>query len=584
MNKLNNNLDKENRGSKNFLKKHVNSIIFLLLLTVIVSLITYYRVLVQMEIGPVSDSFDFLSNALVFAGQGIGYSDLFRPPLFPFIISLFFRLGYVFSSTIFIVDGLIFIFGVIGMFLFLKLQFNDIESFLGGLLYATFPIVLSLLGFGFSDLASVSFTIWTFYFLVLAVKRDSKFFYLAFPFFILAFLTRYNNALMIFPILFYLMINRGRINFKNLYTGIIASILIIVPVLILFYEKFGNIIAPFINFGSISTLFSSTIESNAYNPNLLFYLQKFPEFLGIQSFIILLIVALGVVLYLFIRFMGKNLNKNNSIKDLGLKNKNTQIKLILVVLFGIIFLGSFGKTVYLVSELLFFVITYLFYDLTKNRNLKYYDIHIMVFAWFMAFFIFQSVFVFKTNRYFLPMVPPLAYFMILGLSEISKAIKLNFRNMNVTFPIIAIILTSIILLSTASIIPQIVPANKDIVVQNEQIELASQWFMSYDPNYKNQNIYSDTWPNFSWYLRTNVKMVPTFSAYVTNPDGVRNYTINQADVTAFNNYLIANNADYFLSDIPGLNLRFLYSNKRVWQCNYLQKENLKPLNYLEDIL
>ena len=266
-------------------------------------------------------------------------------------------------------------------------------------------------------------------------------------------------------------------------------------------------------------------------------------------------MALGVVLYLFIRFMGKNLNKNNSIKDLGLNYKNTQIKLILVVLFGIIFLGSFGKTVYLVSELLFFVITYLFYDLTKNRNLKYYDIHIMVFVWFMAFFIFQSVFVFKTNRYFLPMAPPLAYFMILGLSEISKAIKLNFRNMNVTFPIIAIILTSIILLSTASIIPQIVPANKDIVVQNEQIELASQWFMSYDPNYKNQNIYSDTWPNFSWYLRTNVKMVPTFSAYVTNPDGVRNYTINQADVTAFNNYLIANNADYFLSDIPGLNLK-----------------------------
>ena len=227
MDKLNNNIDKENRRSKNFLKNHVNSIIFLLLLTVIVSLITYYRVLVQMQIGPVSDSFDFLSNALVFAGQGIGYSDLFRPPLFPFIISLFFRLGYIFSSTIFALDGLIFIFGVIGMFMLLKLQFNNIESFLGGLLYATFPIVISLLGFGFSDLASVSFTIWTFYFLILAVKKDSKFFYLTFPFFILAFLTRYNNILMIFPILLYLTINRGRINFKNLYIGIFASILTI---------------------------------------------------------------------------------------------------------------------------------------------------------------------------------------------------------------------------------------------------------------------------------------------------------------------------------------------------------------------
>ncbi len=554
MDKLNNNLDKENRRSKNFLKNHVNSIIFLLLLTVIVSLITYYRVLVQMEIGPVSDSFDFLSNALVFAGQGIGYSDLLRPPFFPFIISIFFRLGYGFSSTIFAVDGLLFVFGVIGMFMLLKLQFNEIESFLGGLLYATFPIVLLILGFGFSDLASISFTIWTFYFLILAVKKDSKFFYLTFPFFILAFLTRYNNILMIFPILIYLMINRGRINFKNLYIGVFASILTILPVLILFYEKFGNIIAPFISFGSLSTSFSSTIESNAYNPNVLFFIQKFPEFLGIQSSIILLIVALGGVLYLFKRLIGKNRNKNDSIKDSGLKNNNTKIKLILVVLFGIIFIGSFGRTVYLVSELLFFVTAYIFYDLTKNRNLKYYDVHIMVLAWFMAFFIFQSVFVFKTNRYFLPMTPPLAYFMILGLSEISKRIKLNFRNMNMTFPIIAIILTSIILLSTASLIPEIVPANKDIAVQNEQIELASQWFVDYDPNYKNQNIYSDIWPNFSWYLRTNVKMVPTFSAYVTNPDGIKNYTINQADMTAFNNYLMSNNADYYLSDIPGLNL------------------------------
>ena len=142
MNKLNNNLDKENRGSKNFLKKHVNSIIFLLLLTFIVSLITYYRVLVQMEIGPVSDSFDFLSNALVFAGQGIGYSDLFSHRYFHFNLIVL-QIWIMFSQVLFSLGGLIFIFGVIGMFSFFKLQLNDIESFLGGLLYATFPIVLA---------------------------------------------------------------------------------------------------------------------------------------------------------------------------------------------------------------------------------------------------------------------------------------------------------------------------------------------------------------------------------------------------------------------------------------------------------
>ena len=65
----------------NFVEKH-STIILLILLTIIVSLITYYRILVQIDMGPVSDSFDFLSNALVFVGQGTGYSDLLRPPFF----------------------------------------------------------------------------------------------------------------------------------------------------------------------------------------------------------------------------------------------------------------------------------------------------------------------------------------------------------------------------------------------------------------------------------------------------------------------------------------------------------------------
>ncbi len=149
-------------------------------------------------------------------------------------------------------DGVLFIFGVIGLYLLLKIRFNDLESFLGALLYATFPIVLTIVGVGFSDLASVSFTIWAFYFTVLAVKNDSRFFYLSFPFLMFAFLTRYNNALLIFPIFLYILINKDKINFKNIFIGIAASFLIIVPVLIFFYEKFGNIIYPFINFGSTS--------------------------------------------------------------------------------------------------------------------------------------------------------------------------------------------------------------------------------------------------------------------------------------------------------------------------------------------
>ena len=163
--------------------------------------------MIQIDIGPLSDSVDFFTNALVFAGQGIGYSDLMRPPFFSFITAIFVKMGYTSINTVFAVDGGFFVFGVIGFYLLLKTRFNDIESFLGSLIYATFPIVLAILGTGFSDLASVSLTIWTFYFTILAVKNDSRFFYLSFPFAMLAFLARYNSALLIFPIFLYIFIN-----------------------------------------------------------------------------------------------------------------------------------------------------------------------------------------------------------------------------------------------------------------------------------------------------------------------------------------------------------------------------------------
>jgi 4-amino-4-deoxy-L-arabinose transferase-like glycosyltransferase len=503
--------------------------------------------------GPVSDSFDFLSNALVFAGQGMGYSDLLRPPFFPFLISLIFRLGIVYTNIIFVLDGILFIFGVIGLFFLLKLRFNDLESFLGALLYATFPIVLTVLSVGFSDLASVTFSIWALYFTVLAVKKDSRFFILVFPFFMFAFLTRYNSALLIFPIFLYILINREKINLKNIIMGICPSILIILPVLFFYYQKFGNIIYPFINFGSSSTALTASTESLSYEPSIFFFIQKFPAFVGAQGITIILILVLGIVLYLIYQFINKK-RVNKELFNVLSFDRAFKIKLLVFIILGIIFLGSFGKTVYMLSELLFFAIAYLFYDIVKSMEIKDIDLHIMILAWFMAFFIFHSIFVLKDNRYFVLMAPPVAYFMILGLSEISTRVKIRYKNKNITFPVLAVILTVIMLSSTATQIPQILESNNDKVIANQQMIESSQWFMSYDPDYKNKNIYSDLYPNFSWYLKTNVKPVPIFKDNQTFTNGVKNSTFNQEDSNAYNNYLVTNNADYYFCLRPGLNL------------------------------
>jgi 4-amino-4-deoxy-L-arabinose transferase-like glycosyltransferase len=534
----------------NIFKKY-SSHILLVILIIIISLITYYRVIIQIDIGPLSDSCDFLSNAFVFAGQNMSYFDPTRPPFFSFLLSLIFKMGFVDTNTIFILDGLLYIFGVIGLYFLLKLHFNDIESFLGALLYATFHTILVVMGSGFSDLASVSFTIWTLYFLILAVKRDSKFFYLTFPFAMLAFLTRYNSALIIFPILLYILINKTEIkNIKNIFIGISASVLLLIPVFIFFYEKSGNLLYSFTSsFGMTS---NTSLSGNvAYDPNLFFFIDRFPSFIGFEGIFIILIIVGGFLLYAILKFKQTQKKLPNGLK---IETPSKKIKWTLFGVLTLLFIGSFGQILSYFSEVLFFILIYLFYDLIKNLNIKDIDTHLLFFTWFMAFFIFQSIFVIKDNRYFVVMAPPVAYFLVLCLSKISNEFAIKIKKHNVTFPLLAVVLTLIIFFSAAITIPSIQESNHSTKVTNEIVTLASDWFIKYDPYYKNKIIYSDLWPQFSWYLKTNVIPMPEFKGGQKFYSGVTDYNLTPQDNIEYNQELNNNNVDYYFSARKGLNL------------------------------
>lgn len=537
-----------------FLKSHSNYII-LTLLIIIISAITYYRVLIQMEIGPLSDSCDFLSNALVFAGKDMGYSDLTRPPFFAFLLSIPFRMGFVSTNTIFIFDGLMYIIGVIGMYFLFKTRFSEIQSFLGALIYATFSIVLVVMSTGFADITSVSITIWTFYFLVLAVKKDSKFFYLVFPLAMMAFLTRYNNALIILPIFLYIFMNLDKIkNFRHIFGAIFISFLFLIPVFYFFNLKFGNMLYPFMIFFG-ATIESSLPDSAAYDPNIFFFVEKFPLFVGLDSILIIFVIFIGFIIYLTLKLKNEPIIKKDSLKKFT--DKASKLKLGLLTILILLFIVSFGKISYIFSEILFFTICYVTYNLLKNSNVKnidYIDTNLLFLAWFMVFFIFHSLHPIKDNRYFVIIAPPIAYFLLLGLSEISNRLKIKIKTHNVTFPLIATILTAIIILSTASYLPIIQQANEDTKITNEHIISACQWFENYDPNYKNKTIYADLWPFFGWYLQTNVKMMPVFKNNRTYYGGVKEFNLTAADNMVYNNELNNNKADYYFSIRPGLNL------------------------------
>lgn len=532
-------------------KKHFSSWILLIVLTVIVSLIMYWRIRIQMEIGPLSDTCDFFSDAFVFAGQGIGYSDITRPPLFPFLISLILRLGYVSMTTIYTVDCAFLVLGVIGFYMLLRLHFTDIESFLGALLLATFPIVLSVVGFGFSDISSVSFTIWAFYFLILSVKKDSKFFYLAFPFAMFAFLARYNSALIIFPMFLYILINKLETrDLKNLLGGILLSLLALIPVFIFFYQNFGSPLYSFTSFFDVSTGISSA-ENSSYNSNIFYFIEKLLPLVGVSGTLIILIIALGTFIHeLFKIKRGKGFKKF----DLSVDKRTAKIKLGTLAVLAFIFVGTFGNLTYMLSEIMFFIISYLLYGFLKELNIKDMDLHLMMFTWFMAFFVFHSVSTIKVTRYFIVMAPAVAYFLILGLSEVSKRLSCKFKGKNLTFYVLSITLICVMLLSTVSYLPSLPEANHETKVTNDVVSSASSWFISYDPSYKNKVIYSDIWPYLGWYLKTDVKSIPLFKDNQKFYDNVKDPNFTAEDNAAFNNELQNINADYYFCTWQELNL------------------------------
>lgn len=540
----------------NVIKKHSNYIL-LMILMLIVGIITYYRVMIQIEVGPIWDTCDFLSNALLFAGQGTGYADLTRPPFLSFLTSIFFRLGYVSPTVIFALDGVIFVFGVIGFYLVLNARFNGMQSFLGALLFATFPIVLLFVGSGLTDVPSLSLSIWAIYFTVMAVKKDSKFFYLAFPFLVLAFLTRYAIAFVIFPMLLYILINKKLVkDIKYVLIGIFASVLLIIPVLLFFYSTFGNPIYSFVMFFGLTTTSSPISPENfAYHPNLLYFILNSPTYLGSIGFTFLLTIFFGFLVYIFIKLRkGKLVIKNPLKYSLYVENSFTKLKLLIILILIIMFVGTFGKITYMITELIFFALLWLAYDFLKNRDMENMDLNFLFLSWFMAFFIFHSVYVIKDGRYFLTMTPAISYFLILGLTGISNKLTYGLKNRKVISYLFVILLAGLMLLSTSYYLLDLKKPQSNIEIMNEDMISASQWLVNYDADYMNKTVYSDEWPYTGWYLKMHVGMMPIFKDNQKFYCGVKDYSFNSNDNKAFNNYLESKNVEYYFCVRKGLNL------------------------------
>lgn len=500
-----------------------NPLIVLILITL--GIVSYF-LSIQMRIGvPYWDVFNYLNNALYFAGMEGGSVSIFLPPLLPLLTSLLFRMGYVSINAIFIVSGFISIVGVTGFYLLLKQRFNPIQSFAGSIIFISLPVMLSWVVSGGIDIPGVVFSIWAIYFLIIGLKKDSRFLYFVLPLAVIAIMARYTSGLIILPILIYLLINLDELktneNLKKIILGVLIEFGVLIVGSMYFFVKLGATASIFNLIFAVATATSTGAGDVAYNPNLLYYLQNLLNYISvgpiqgtyqqilnpsmgipsILSYVIAIITIVGLSFYIYrgakSRFGRVNpspLNRSNLLK----------FTLTLVLVAG--FVISFYFKSLIISEILLISVLYLLYlflfngasDDSKGKA----SLDFMFISWFGVFFIFHSILPFKVDRYFITMAPAFAYFIILGFSQFMELVDIKSRITKSSFRKCGVyLILALVLLSSATAIYVGHTPKKTFTID---IGNSSDWIKEYDPHYHDKNIRSD-YPNaVSWYLKMDV--------------------------------------------------------------------------------
>ena len=562
------------------------------------------------------DVYFYLIQALNFSGNPInGYDYIYYlSPLVPYITSILFRFGFVSELSIFIVTGIFYTMATIGMYYLLKLRFNKNISCFGAILYGSISINLIWAANGTLDIPSISFSIWSLYFFILAMEKDQKYFYIAFPLAVLSFLGKYTGALIIAILILYFLSKRdifGNIKrySKHLIGGIITGIVFLVP--FINYYITNNIPFGFLNQAeeiSSTTTTSATAISGQVENQLFYYFENLPSIIEFRVRIIgYLIIILGIIgliygTYKFASYLKEYYEKSDKkinlsfLEKIKIRKEIYFIVLILSLLSMILAFFTAGKISFVESEIIFFASALLFsiafnsifIDLSKlniftNRNkeldkqnrykYKFFNYDLAMLAWFMGYLIFFSAHLTKAERYFTAFAPGFVFFISYSLDmivnkldeNIGKTINikeksnpksnLSLNNIKRKIPkIIPIIFIIILLLGTMHFLTM---DKHDPLVDNEKD--ASLWIKENVPNYNNTSIWADRGPIYAWYLQTSVNY--------------RNEDVNMSEI---GEYLDDKNASYYIATpwnntVNGFTKVKTFGNVNIYKNNRLVK-------------
>lgn len=446
------------------------------------------------------DIFVYLQNAMLFSGNNIG-SQLSVPPVLSLLTSVPFKLGFISETSLFVVSGILFIFLIIGMYLLFNERFDCEISLLASLIFSMLSLIVTWALTGATDVPALSFGVWALLFTIWGLNKDFKYYYPAFLFFILAFFTRFTEGFILIVMGYYLLINfdkfKKQLTVKNI-LPFVVYVLIIGLIICGVYLSFQGTI-PFISqFLEVSSSSQVSSVNVGYELNPYYYLQNLPEYLTSFNASCSYFVSLStsdnsptllsyafillVVIYL-LKFLSKLVNYDICEVD----NKN--IKIAAIILLSIFTIISYTHLSYMITELLFIVILLLYYRWLpdKDNQMDY-----LMLLWIGIYIIMHSYHPVKVDRYIIPILIPLTYFVTTSIQFILK----DKKKVLIALLIILILMIPV----NASYLSSITHENQ----HTHEEKVAAEWLGQYDPNYKSYNISSDRGVVFSWYLKKYV--------------------------------------------------------------------------------
>ena len=482
------------------------------------------------------DVFYYLIQSLRFSGTDIsGYAFVnYLPPVIPFLTSILFRLGFVSTSSIFIVSGMFFIFGILATFYILRLRFSNLYSFLGAFVYATLFMNISWVGNGTLDIAFISILLWTLYFFIKGIENNQKYFYIAFPLGVLCFFTKYPGGL-IFPLMFlYFMAKTNFFTnfkkyYKNIIGGLISGFLCLIP--FVGYFLLNNIPFGFLNQAQDISSTSSLTASHRghlvgndlffYIKGLVYYISSTDYFIGI---IILAIFFIGLILLIlsFKNFLKKSYDCQRKVQVFKWKISLKAVYFTLAVSVLMIILSFLTASLFsfLYSEALLFIGLYLFAYSYSKINLKYSSsaaLSITMIGLFLSYLVFFSSHLVKADRYFTSMAPGFVFLLTLSVEFLLSKVKT--RKFNLKYLIIGLIMCLMIFSSIHYL----------ITIQDESAAVdeknTTEWILG-----KKGIVASERGPTYTWYLQREVIFIK---------DPLSNAKLN--------NKLLGGNVTYYIS-------------------------------------